>query len=65
MPRHINVMDLKVGDVVRIKSLGPNMTVCSLSDKMVECIWFYEGTFRTDSFIPEILLKVDKDHDDA
>lgn len=64
MPRHINVMDLKVGDVVRIKSLGPNMTVCSLSDEMVECIWFYEGTFRTDSFIPEILLKVDKDKDD-
>lgn len=57
-------MDLKVGDVVSIKSLGPNMTVSSLSDKMVECIWFYEGTFRTDSFIPEILLKVDKDKDD-
>ncbi len=53
-------MDLKVGDVVRLKSLGPNMTVCSLSDKNVECVWFYEGTFRTDSFIPEILLKVDK-----
>ena len=51
-------MDLKVGDVVRLKSGGPQMTVRSYpytmiygkDDSMVECEWFDEVRFHKEVF---------------
>lgn len=34
--------DLKVGDVVRLKSGGPQMTIGSIVKDQVKCSWFME-----------------------
>lgn len=69
MPRHINVMDLKVGDVVRLKSGGPEMTVQSYpypmldgkDDSKAECVWFEEVKLHKSVFKVDELLKLDHD----
>lgn len=35
-------VDLKVGDVVRLKSGGPSMTISSIVKDQVKCSWFME-----------------------
>ena len=54
---------LKIGDVVRLKSGGPKMTVAKPEDKygQVKCVWF-TGDFSKqhfDNFSPGV-LKIEK-----
>jgi uncharacterized protein YodC (DUF2158 family) len=52
-------MDLKVGDVVKLKSGGPEMTIQELDavNGMVDCIWFDGKTQRRDEFSMETVQK--------
>jgi uncharacterized protein YodC (DUF2158 family) len=52
-------MDFAVGDVVRLKSGGPKMTVEEVSPGGVNCSWF-EKERRTDRFNPAMLVRVEK-----
>lgn len=62
-------MDLKVGDVVRLKSGGPEMTVRSYpysmmdgkDDSKAECVWFEEVKLHKSVFNVDELLKLDND----
>ena len=56
--------NLKVGDVVKLKSGGPEMTVKSTfsnvnSDPMVNCIWFHDGKIEEFAFDPALLDEED------
>ena len=31
---------MKIGDIVKLKTGGPNMTVCSSVDDTIRCMWF-------------------------
>ncbi|WP_192180042.1 YodC family protein [Mesorhizobium amorphae] len=50
----------KVGDVVRLKSGGPSMTIDEVSapdgELSIWCIWFDKGTQKGAGFKPEVLL---------
>ncbi len=35
--------DFKVGDVVELKSGGPDMTITSIEGDKANCTWFVEG----------------------
>lgn len=54
----------KIGDVVRLKSSGPKMTVVRVRDEQhssvaVECMWFLPGgTVQADAFPHEALVAV-------
>lgn len=52
-------MDLKVGDVVRLKSGGSLMTVSEVNDAgMAECTWFdKDGMVKKHYFLQAILEK--------
>lgn len=51
--------DLKPGDVVRIKSGGPKITIATISDGRVHCFWF-DGNYLHDGFFAkESLVKED------
>ena len=43
------------GDIVRLRSGSPSMTVERTSDRMVECAWFVDGQLRTGSFDADAL----------
>jgi uncharacterized protein YodC (DUF2158 family) len=53
--------NFKVGDVVRLKSGGPNMTVESVGDiygdQRVWCVWFEKGK-REDAHFPPATLEL-------
>ncbi|MGE6292203.1 YodC family protein [Aeromonas media] len=51
--------DFKVGDVVKLKSGGPDMTVNRIEEvNRFRCIWFLaDGTPQTGVFAPEGLEK--------
>jgi uncharacterized protein YodC (DUF2158 family) len=58
MPVYIEyIMDaFKTGDVVRLKSGGPGMTVQKLLRNLVHCQWFVDGKkLQSGSFAPETL----------
>lgn len=66
----IIVMELEVGDVVRLKSGSPEMTVCEYPFVLIDgtrdigranCEWFVEGALRHSTFKVEELSKVDQD----
>ena len=40
----------KVGDVVKVKSGGPEMTITELDDVNASCSWSDHGDFRSSSF---------------
>jgi uncharacterized protein YodC (DUF2158 family) len=51
-------MSFKVGDVVKLKSDGPKMTIQSLRGDMVDCVWFGpDGNVKHSSFPAEALEK--------
>ena len=62
-------MDLKVGDVVRLKSGGPEMTVQSYPYPMIdgkdgskaECVWFEEVRLHKSVFKVGELQKLEND----
>ena len=43
-------MDWKKGDLVRLKSSGPNMTVMDVSDEGIRCWWFDKDKHREKVF---------------
>lgn len=56
-------MTFDIGDVVRLKSGGPKMTILKLMDDTISCQWFdrngkvHTGNFQTamlDAFIPKV-----------
>ena len=48
----------KQGDLVRLKSSGPDMTVLGVSDKGVQCRWFDKsGKLHNEMFPDEVLVK--------
>ena len=47
---------LRVGDVVQLKSGGPEMTVSFiLPTGKVFCVWFDQSEKREETFLPEVL----------
>ncbi|MPM00433.1 hypothetical protein SDC9_46657 [bioreactor metagenome] len=55
-------MELKVGDIVMLKSGGPNMTIAEFGDynysgrEQAKCVWFqgikrYEDIFEKDTLV--------------
>ncbi len=49
-------MNFKTGDVVQLKSGGPNMTVEEVKGTQAICVWFV-GTKREDSWFEMVVLK--------
>ena len=43
------------GEIVRLRSGSPSMTVERTSGRMVECAWFVDGQLRTGSFDADAL----------
>ena len=43
------------GEIVRLKSGSPCMTVERTSGRLVECAWFVDGQLRTGSFDADAL----------
>lgn len=43
------------GEIVRLRSGSPCMTVERASGRMVECAWFVDGQLRTGSFDADAL----------
>jgi uncharacterized protein YodC (DUF2158 family) len=41
-----SVMELKVGDLVKLKSGGPVMTVVDVDEDEVTCVWFPSNDHR-------------------
>lgn len=60
--------EIKVGDVVMLRSGGPRMTVGSVertgSGQHAFCYWFGEGGVKTDKF-PSAILDIVNDEDDS
>jgi len=61
-------MDLKVGDIVVLKSGGPKMTIEKIdqrnstnSENVIHCVWFdnLQGNeqLKRETFFPETLIK--------
>jgi uncharacterized protein YodC (DUF2158 family) len=49
-------MDFKIGDVVKLKSGGPKMTVSTIKDGEVWCTWFEDDKLaRPYWFAPDML----------
>lgn len=53
-------MSFKPGDIVRVKSGGPEMTVKSVTGKDISCTWFNNGTLKRALFVVEELKPVKK-----
>ena len=53
-------MPFKIGDVVQLKSGGPQMTIKDIGayetgDKYVKCVWFVGTETSWENFSPEVL----------
>ncbi len=49
---------IEIGDVVRLKSGGPAMTVAKVEGKEIACVWFDGKTQRADAF-PSVCLELE------
>jgi len=49
------------GDVVRVKSGGPSMTIASVDRERIICRWFDGKEPKDDDFDPTVLVKVPPD----
>jgi uncharacterized protein YodC (DUF2158 family) len=55
-------MSFQVGDVVRLKSGGPTMTVEEIDDAAAYVVWMdAKGSVSRDSFPPQLLETIAKD----
>ena len=62
--------EFKVGDVVRLKSGGPFLTVSVMPDgirtgttpstSLVRCLWFHKGELKWSDFYSDVLVDVPK-----
>ena len=43
------------GEIVRLRSGSPSMTVERMSGRLVDCAWFVDGKLRTGSFDADAL----------
>jgi uncharacterized protein YodC (DUF2158 family) len=48
----------QIGDVVELKSGGPDMTVESIEDLKASCVWFDKGDMKRALFPSNTLQKV-------
>lgn len=49
--------ELRVGDIVRLASGSPKLTVEAVKDMgRVECVWFKDAEARRTTFVREMLL---------
>lgn len=46
---------LKVGDLVRLRSGGPSMTVAACSGEVATCTWFNESVLKRHDFAVSML----------
>ena len=56
-------MDFKIGDIVRLKSGGPSMTVVEAAGpdiQYVSCAWFAGSRKEVGSFPPEALIPTEE-----
>ena len=49
------MMPLKVGDVVRVKSGSPRMTVVEVSGQRISCAWFVDQLLHRKDFDADAL----------
>ena len=56
-------MQFKIGDVVKLKSGGPDMTVKEINteNRYITCVYFYNGDLRMAIIYPEVLKIDEKD----
>lgn len=58
------MVELKIGDVVSLKSGGPNMVIEGVSNglpgKICSCVWIYDGLIRSREF-PALCLTLEKE----
>ena len=50
---------MKVGDIVKLKSGGPPMTVIDINPAGIACSWFVDYKTRKDTFPPDSLEKTE------
>jgi uncharacterized protein YodC (DUF2158 family) len=55
--------DFNVGDIVKLKSGGPNMTVDNASSHRITCVWFEGEQYHMRNFDQGAIEKVTKDPD--
>jgi uncharacterized protein YodC (DUF2158 family) len=53
--QHSPTSDFSLGDVVRLKSGGPAMTVQGFDQFTCSCVWFNGSILKEDSFLAEML----------
>ncbi len=53
-------MSFQPGDVVKLQSGGEKMTVESLGDGLVDCVWFVDKKVQRMSFEPAALKKYEQ-----
>lgn len=46
----------KVGDIVRLKSGGPQMVVVYVDGRSVDCMWFVDSALESDEFPNECVV---------
>ncbi len=51
-------MSFQSGDVVKLKSGSPKMTVEIVNQDGVKCVWFDNANSKTATFPPEALLRL-------
>lgn len=61
LPDDLMVLDqkeIKIGDIVELKSGGPKMTVSQINESTVHCYWSESGKIIKDSFCKTCIQKI-------